>query len=757
MKKKLRTVVCGSTFGQFYLEALKLLPEEYDLVGLLAQGSRRSEKCAGYYGVNLYTEISQVPDDIDLACVVLRSGVMGGKGTDMSLKFLERGVHVMQEMPVHHKDMAACLKIAHQKKVLFQTGDLYVHLPAVKRFIACARAMLAQQNALYIDAAFASQVSYPLVHILMEALPTIRPWKTGTVSRGEGPFHVMTGTLGNIPVIVRVHNEVDPDDPDNYLHLLHRITLGSEGGSLTLTDTHGPVLWQPRLHIPENLHVLGDLATAEIDHMLENSTEILGTPFSANYRDILAKLWPRAIADNLSLMKDMIAGSINAVMRVQQDLLCARQWHEITSALGYPVLRSGCRHQLLPVQVLQEAVAKIADEGIKHTGEGSCFPVKTEVSACTEYADHEFGGINRDCVNVFVEKMKDAVFGVILYTLQAQGALVGKEREYSMTEIISASYVAPRHRPLIRRWLELLAEYGYLRSSADRIYGTDVVSQEMLKERWQTVRTLWDGKLGLPLSMDYLIRSAEQLPQLMSGEQQAVYLLFPEGKMDYASACYRDIMARYLNKSVAEAVIRIGTAAKLARPSNKEDIVRIIEVGAGTGATTEEIVPRIKEYRGNLKVDYLFTDVSNYFLTAARKNFRECPWMRFQTVDIDKDFWQQGLEPAGADIIIAAGVLDNAFDVDKTLAGLMRVLTPSGWLLVTEPVRDFPEMLISEAFMMVHPEDSRKTKTIFMSAAEWQEIFYNAGAAEVLVLPGVDHPLDPLGQKLFIVRKQNYA
>ena len=758
-RKKIRTVVCGSTFGQFYLEALKTLPEEFELAGLIAGGSERSVKCAAYYGINLYTETGQLPGDIDLACVVLRSGVMGGKGTDMSLRLLERGIHVIQEQPVHHKDVATCLRAARQQDVLFQIGDLYVHLPAVRRFIACAKALLERQNALYIDAAFASQVSYPMMHMFSEALPSIRPWKTGTVSRDGGPFHVMTGTLGKIPVILRVHNEVDPDDPDNYLHLLHRITIGSEGGSLSLTDTHGPVVWQPRLHIPDNLNTFGEFAGADPEHLLENSVETLGPSTPANYRDILTKQWPRAIARDLSMVRERILGGSGAAMRAQQELLCSSQWQEMTAALGYPVLRSGCSHQPLPVRILREAAAEIPDDSMTHHVLEFCFNRETNISSCTEYADSELCGIDPDCVNLFVGKLDKAVFSSMLYALQTQGVLTSREREYSTEEILSVSNTALRHQYLIMRWLALLSERGYLKRRGDHFYDAGVVSREMLQDHWNEVRKIWDGRLGSSLTMDYLIRNAEQLPQLMSGKQQAALLLFPEGRMDYANALYREtITARYLNRAVSEAVVRIGAAKKVAPDVDSEEPLRVLEIGAGTGATTDVVVPRLKISAGILKIDYLFTDISNFFLAAARERFKDCPWMRFRIADIDKDFIQQGFQTESADIIIAAGVMNNAFNISETVDRLMRILVPGGWMLITEPTREFPEMLISQAFMMTRPEDDRKnTNTTFMSAKQWQAVFQKTGAAEVLALPNEDHLLAPLGQKIFAVRKKKQA
>ena len=51
--KKLRVIVCGSTFGQYYIRALQTVPDEFEVVGLLANGSNRSKLCADFYHVPL--------------------------------------------------------------------------------------------------------------------------------------------------------------------------------------------------------------------------------------------------------------------------------------------------------------------------------------------------------------------------------------------------------------------------------------------------------------------------------------------------------------------------------------------------------------------------------------------------------------------------------------------------------------------------------------------------------------------------------
>lgn len=66
--KKLRVIVCGSTFGQYYIRALQTVPDEFEVVGLLANGSNRSKLCADFYHVPLYTQIEDIPE-VDMRLV----------------------------------------------------------------------------------------------------------------------------------------------------------------------------------------------------------------------------------------------------------------------------------------------------------------------------------------------------------------------------------------------------------------------------------------------------------------------------------------------------------------------------------------------------------------------------------------------------------------------------------------------------------------------------------------------------------------
>ena len=84
--KQYRVLVCGTNFGKFYLSALLKDNHGFCLVGILAKGSKRSKTIAGELGVKLYTSVEEVPETIDIACVVVKSTILGGRGTSLSME-----------------------------------------------------------------------------------------------------------------------------------------------------------------------------------------------------------------------------------------------------------------------------------------------------------------------------------------------------------------------------------------------------------------------------------------------------------------------------------------------------------------------------------------------------------------------------------------------------------------------------------------------------------------------------------------------
>lgn len=338
----MRVLVCGSTFGQFYLAALA--PPEFTPVGVLARGSERSVAMAERAGLPLFTRLDDVPDDVDMACVAIRSGALGGPGSEVARQLLQRGVHVLQEHPVHHDELAACLRAAAAAGVRYGVGDFYPQLPAVRRFTAAARELRARTAVEYVEAACSVQVLFPLLHILADALGVLRPWQLAADPARAG-WTVLHGSIGGLPCALRVQTELDPEHPDDHLQLPHQVTLGTAAGRLALADVHGPVLWHPRLHVPDEVKQRFDVDGPATGHLAEPPTTVLGPAPDDSYRETLSTVWPAAIAADVRALWD---GASNG----SALLALARLWQDATERLGYPQLRPGQTHQPLPVSVL---------------------------------------------------------------------------------------------------------------------------------------------------------------------------------------------------------------------------------------------------------------------------------------------------------------------------------------------------------------------------------------------------------------------
>ena len=348
-ERRMRVVVCGTTFGQVYLNAFRDAGLPFELAGIVARGSVRSRECAERWGVPLFTEALQVPGDTDIACVVVRSGALGGRGTELATTLMRRGIHVLQEHPVHHDDLAACLTQAHRHRVVYRLNSFYPHLEPVRRFLAAARRLISRQRPLFVDAACAIHVAYPLFDILGQALGGVRPWSVNALlpatesppppDEGGAPFRSLEGLIGGVPLTLRVQNQIALGDPDNHLHLLHRITIGTEGGNLTLVDTHGPLLWSPRLHIPAEMKDHFDLAAADsAEHLDFASSAPLGPPSGPTFREILGSMWPAGVAAALLELRTAILNGEDPRPKGQYHLALCRIWQETTSRLGYPEL-----------------------------------------------------------------------------------------------------------------------------------------------------------------------------------------------------------------------------------------------------------------------------------------------------------------------------------------------------------------------------------------------------------------------------------
>jgi NADPH:quinone reductase-like Zn-dependent oxidoreductase/malonyl CoA-acyl carrier protein transacylase/SAM-dependent methyltransferase len=119
--------------------------------------------------------------------------------------------------------------------------------------------------------------------------------------------------------------------------------------------------------------------------------------------------------------------------------------------------------------------------------------------------------------------------------------------------------------------------------------------------------------------------------------------------------------------------------------SHKTPTLRILEIGAGTGGTTNTLLPFLKSaYGERTYFSYTYTDISSGFFIQARERFHEYPGMEYAVLDISKDPLAQGFEAHSFDMIIATNVLHATPSIHETLSNCHTLLHPRGRLFLQE-------------------------------------------------------------------------
>lgn len=362
-----RVVVCGTGFGRVYLRGVADDPT-LALSGVLSTGSSASRGYADAYGVPCYTDVDQLPDDVDIACVVVRAGVAGGPGAELSQRLLGRGIHVLQEHLLHPDELAACLRAARENGTRYRVNAFYPHVVAIQRFLAAAEVLRARQRPLFVDAVAGGQVLYPLLDVIGRAVGGIRPWRFGdasglppdlaAVTSTPPPYTHLHGVIGGTPLSLRVQNQIHPADPDNHALLLHRLSLCFEAGVLTLADTHGPVLWSPRMHSDRDETGRLIMAGPGTERLAVPCTTPLGDGVGPTFHEVFDRVWPDAVRAAIGELRADVAGTADprrSLAAGQWALSVTSVWHDITARLGPPELIHPATPQPVPLADLLAA------------------------------------------------------------------------------------------------------------------------------------------------------------------------------------------------------------------------------------------------------------------------------------------------------------------------------------------------------------------------------------------------------------------
>ncbi len=303
--------------------------------------------------------------------------------------------------------------------------------------------------------------------------------------------------------------------------------------------------------------------------------------------------------------------------------------------------------------------------------------------------------------------------------------------------------IIPQQRRAFGRLLEILAEDGVLELSGK---GGCWARPLPLSETPAAMAGLWKEFAEFEASLAMTERCGKQLSDVLTGRADPLQLLFPAGDLTTAEKLYQySPSARTHNSLVREAIRSAVAAWPAGRP------LRVLEVGAGTGATSAHVLPILPADRA----EYVFTDMSPLFLARAEAKFEDFPFVRYQLFDLERDPSAQGLQRQSFDVIIASNVIHATLDLRQALTHARGLLAPGGWLLmmeVTRPQRWFDLTFgLTDGWWRFRDQDLR-TGYPLLSRPQWKRLLQETDFEAVLTVPDVEIEAEEPDQAIFIAR-----
>lgn len=317
---------------------------------------------------------------------------------------------------------------------------------------------------------------------------------------------------------------------------------------------------------------------------------------------------------------------------------------------------------------------------------------------------------------------------LIAYTFRRCGLYSETQTLRTVDDVCEQLQVRPGRRPHIQRLLDILQEDQWVRCERNgyRWIGGLPPAYSRIAADAAALEAAFPFATG---AAGLLLRCMTALPEVLAGKDSAVAVMFANGSVTELESFYsRFPLLALSNAMVASAVARMaGGRNRLA--------LRVLEIGAGTGALTSSLLPAIE----NRLDQYVYTDISPSFLTHAQHKFAAHSALRTRLLDIDRDPLAQGLSEESFDVVVGSNVVHASPDVRRSIRHLRRTLVPGGHLILVETVLPsrFADCTVGlfDGWWSFRDPALRHDYPL-LSARQWQELLREEGFRSAVVNVG---------------------
>jgi|GEM_PF-1909084 len=270
---------------------------------------------------------------------------------------------------------------------------------------------------------------------------------------------------------------------------------------------------------------------------------------------------------------------------------------------------------------------------------------------------------------------------------------------------------------------------AFLKKHAIELSEVVVASKAELEAEFQNLNSRFPW---IEAELALVWQCGTHLEHILSGEVSATDIIFPGMDMSLVERVYKNgPFCQFTNNAIANQIQSLTTAAAL---SDKTRPLRILEIGAGTGGTTESVLSALAgcSEANHAKIEYYYSDISSAFLSHAQNKFLNSDiTIEYRLLDIEKDPFQQGYSEGMFDIVMASNVIHATENLQNTLNNIKKVLCQNGTLVLGELSKRQTFLTITfgllEGWWLSNDAFRRIEHSPLLSAEQWQSTLNELG------------------------------
>ncbi|KAF2172613.1 hypothetical protein M409DRAFT_35387 [Zasmidium cellare ATCC 36951] len=249
-------------------------------------------------------------------------------------------------------------------------------------------------------------------------------------------------------------------------------------------------------------------------------------------------------------------------------------------------------------------------------------------------------------------------------------------------DVLERILYAPQHGRLVQYLYEVLETDGRLINTDG-----DVITRTAVSVPFKSSKEIVDSLVAAYTDHNFANRltyyCGGYLVDVLKGKADGVKVIFgsEEGRNLVAGLYGESLLNKLFYTQMKDIVRRLFSRL----PSGGSAPFKILEMGAGTGGTTQYLVPLLAELTAefNVPVEYTFTDLSPSFVAAARKKYKSYPFMKFFAHDIEKPPSDASLV-GSQHLVVASNAVHATHSLPVSLKNIHKFLRPDGFVMMLE-------------------------------------------------------------------------